>query len=114
MEGNDDNNFQTLFSEYMSQIQKRKAISMGAASCLVSVITAPMLTLSMSLQLSVINTSKVNTSANYKTFDDFKFITKERGMQGKRMLGGDITNTPSQVGQLTKTRVGLPFKPSTY
>lgn len=52
MQGSDGQSFQALLSEYMAQMQKKKALSMGVASGIVSAVTAPMITMAMSLQLS--------------------------------------------------------------
>ena len=57
-EDNEAASFQKLLSEYMIKIQKRNAINTGIASCIVSIITAPMLTLATSMQLSFNESSK--------------------------------------------------------
>ncbi|CAI2370784.1 unnamed protein product [Moneuplotes crassus] len=92
--------FQDLFSEYMAKIQKRKAISMGFASGVISLLTSPLLTLGMIKQLSIPN-------GYYKTYNDFK-STKAQGSFQR------VKNDSQGAGNAAKygaRRVDLPYKP---
>ena len=94
--------FQELFAEYMSKVQKRKAATMGIASSLVTFVTAPMITLSTSLQLSVMY--------NRKTYDDFKNTSLTKS---KHMLGSGITSGKPEISSAA-AKINLPYRAPVY
>jgi len=63
-----------LLKEYMNRVQKRKSLFTSEAQCLLSVVTAPLLTLSASLQMSI--------PANAVTISDFR-KEKEESLKNK-------------------------------
>ena len=105
--------FQQLLSEYMVKIQKRNAINTGFASCLISLVTAPMLTLATSMQLSMMDTRK--TYNDFKTSSPIKGSPTFRGLNSGQ--GSGKLDSNSELGKASQFRsrgVSLPFKANSY